>query len=339
MCRFICILLIVIFHSCKFLNVPETLSTESINVYSLIKSTVRTIASSAVPTFFFISSILLYRRPFTAETNIKKKIKTILIPLLLINAIWILLFFIGQKTTQFSFVFNNEKNIITSWNISQWFDSFFGFFSGFPLVYPLWFLRQLFILNIVAVPIWFLVSRFPITCIIASSLVWFFLDVPGGIPVQMKKSFCFWIFGAFLVKKQISLSALDKKMHFFLFAYVIILFFNAYLKNFKNCQILENVAVIGGIFAIYISTKIIIHFHFSEKILILSNFSMGIYLFHEMTLTFFHKFLLKILPEIKDMFWTNLLVLPTMICALCICFCLLLKKAAPRLYSVITGGR
>lgn len=50
------------------------------------------VARCAVPAFFFISAILLYKRDFVWKDNIKKKLKTLVVPYMLLNTFWILFY-------------------------------------------------------------------------------------------------------------------------------------------------------------------------------------------------------------------------------------------------------
>lgn len=43
----------------------------------------------AVPAFILISSVLLYRKDFLWKDNMKKKVRNLLIPYLIFNALWI----------------------------------------------------------------------------------------------------------------------------------------------------------------------------------------------------------------------------------------------------------
>ena len=67
------------------------------------------IGACAVPGFFLISSILLYRKPFSLGDNLRKKVKTILISYFLLNPFWIIFFFIFQHTP-LNVYFSNEDN-------------------------------------------------------------------------------------------------------------------------------------------------------------------------------------------------------------------------------------
>lgn len=109
------------------------------------------ICRCAVPGYFFISGILLYRKDFKWSENVKKKISTLVIPYFFINSLWLIIFFITQNIPFLSSFFSNEDNNISSWGIMEYLNAFIGYKNSCPLVYPLWFIRDLFILNIFAI--------------------------------------------------------------------------------------------------------------------------------------------------------------------------------------------
>ena len=112
------------------------------NVVQIIEYVIaQVIARAGVPLFFLISSLLLYRKNFTFKENFKKKVKRILIPYIIVNTIWIIIFAVFQNIEFFKVFFNNEGNNIKNWNMMDWIDAYIPMFNRVkPFVYPLWFL-------------------------------------------------------------------------------------------------------------------------------------------------------------------------------------------------------
>ena len=109
------------------------------------------ISRCAVPGFFLISAILLYKKSFKWKENIKKKIKQIMIPYLIFNTFWILFYVVVQHIPVLSNYFSNPDTIVADWSIIDWLEAYLGFQDNYPICYPLWFLRALFVLNILAI--------------------------------------------------------------------------------------------------------------------------------------------------------------------------------------------
>lgn len=119
------------------------------------------ICSVAVPGFFFISGFLLFSKDFTWSGNMKKKVRSILLPYFLINSFWILFFKVMQAIPLTALYFSGEDyQIIGMRGLME------AYCAPIPLYYPFWFLRELFILNIAAKVIKICVDKldFPIAC-------------------------------------------------------------------------------------------------------------------------------------------------------------------------------
>ena len=68
------------------------------------------VASCAVPGFFLISSMLLYRKEYRYKDNVIKKVKNIVIPYIILNTFWILFYAISQKIIALVFYYNSYYN-------------------------------------------------------------------------------------------------------------------------------------------------------------------------------------------------------------------------------------
>ena len=141
------------------------------------------IVRCSVPGFFFISAILLFRREFDWADNVRKKLRTLIAPYFILNAFWIAAYFVAQKLPVISGFFGNESKIIADWGVVDYIDGFFGilpssgagsFYS--PFVSPLWFLRDLFVLNLIAPLLKKAVDRFPKAVLVLLALV-YVLDI------------------------------------------------------------------------------------------------------------------------------------------------------------------
>ena len=103
------------------------------------------ISRCAVPGFFVISALFLYRKEFSWWGNVRKKFRTLMIPYLLMNTFWVVFYFVCQHIPAVSDYFSNAENMVGDWKLSGWLRGY-GITSISPLLYPLWFLKYLFLI-------------------------------------------------------------------------------------------------------------------------------------------------------------------------------------------------
>lgn len=144
------------------------------------------LADSGDLLFMTIAGYLLFRKDFTWLSNLKKKCKTILVPFVCWNIIWMvvesILHIWMPNQFEFSF-FPLRKELTLVFGIPFWKD---------PFYMPFWFLLDLFFLNVLA-PIlkWFLKDH-PILTILSICLLWF-----APISYRIRIPFCFFLLGGF----------------------------------------------------------------------------------------------------------------------------------------------
>lgn len=110
-----------------------------------------------VPVFFLISGFLLFRRPMNYRENIQKKIKTLLIPYFFWMLLWIVVL---------------ERGRLTEWTGWDWLRNVVGIpFFYTPFYAALWYVRDLFLLNLIA-PVFEWGLKRPKVCGALFLLVW-----------------------------------------------------------------------------------------------------------------------------------------------------------------------
>ena len=117
------------------------------------------VSTCAVPGFFFLSAMFLYRKEFTWAGNMRKKVRSLVVPYFLVTTAWIAVYYIGQHVGALRMYFGNPENNVSGWGLWEWINAYLGINrldrlgQGFnkPLVGPLWFIRDLFVLNALAV--------------------------------------------------------------------------------------------------------------------------------------------------------------------------------------------
>ena len=298
----------------------------------------RAVSRCAIPAFYFLSAYLLYRRPFSWKQNIRKKVRSLLIPYLILNTFWILVFFFGQQIPSLSPYFSREETMVGKWGILDWIGAYFGSLSNdwCPLLYPLWFLRNLFILNLLAPAFKWLVRKAGWWSLILFIPVWL---IPENNNIAL--SFCFWGVGCCFTLRKISLSSLDRYRKGAVIYPVLIILVCLLRKELGEIgpRILYHLCVLAGMFFWYTCATKIREGKTRKVLLFISKYSFCIYLFHEMTLTILRKVFVKVLPQtaffqVIQYFGPAVVVLTG-----CILLSWFLDRYVPWIYRIISGGR
>lgn len=297
------------------------------------------VAHCAVPGFFLLSSMLLYRKPFHWKQNMLKKLRTLGIPYLILNTLWIAAFFVAQQIPGVRDFCSNPDKMIAQWGFREYANAFLGFQKGafYPFLYPLWFVRDLLVLNVLASVLGYLIDRFPNACLTAAVAAWLFLPETGIFFMDIQ-SICFWALGGVLVKKGICLEEGDRiptAVWLLAYAFLVLLV----MTVGRPYRWLARLTFLTGVFFWFRVTALVRSSRWMDVLGKLSTFSFGIYLFHEFFLTFAQKVAVKLLPLTPVSRLLQYILIPVAVIALCIALCGFLKKRFPRLYGLLTGGR
>lgn len=289
-----------------------------------------TIGDVAVPAFFLMAAILLYRKKFVWIENLKKKCKSILVPYFLMNTFWIIIFGIFQVIPVFRNFFSGTSNIVFCWNLNDWLRAY-GLINMYPFLYPLWFLKYLFIFNVFALMIKRITIASPKIVICILGVMFLF---PSEYTSIVNGSYLlFWCIGCVIVNENISLDCLDNKKILITGSYLLILIMTVMQKD---NMVLKNLAILLGlVFWFVCMTKIV------EKIVKINilQYTFGIYLFHEMGLTFFKKVLFLLLPHTSLFLLAEYFLLPMVTIVICVFFCFSFNTFSSCCYGIVTGNR
>ncbi len=297
------------------------------------------ISRCAVPGYFFISAVLLYKKEFTWVENVKKKIKTLLIPYLIFNTVWIIFYFVAQHISVFRPYFAQEENIISNWGIVQYADAYLGFINGYPTLYPLWFIRDLIVLNLLAVVIKKLIDRFPKIILILLSIM-VALNIQTHLFFLSQQALVFFCLGYYFVKYSIRFNDAYKiKAPYIVIVYLVGIILDFLTRDTVIHYLPHFVTIVAGLVFFYrFTTKIT-----AEKphniLMYIAKYSFPIYLFHEKNLSILRKLLVKLFPQTA--LWQTVLYfgLPVIIFCLCLLLSIVLDKYFHKIYLVLVGSR
>jgi fucose 4-O-acetylase-like acetyltransferase len=297
-----------------------------------------TFTGTAVPLFFFISGFLLYQKEQKFPENLKKKCRTILLPYVLWTILVILFLFTAQN---FSFTKQYFATLIVrDFSPIDWagvFTGHFGKFSeGYPLVYQFWFLRDLFVLNMLFIVIKKAVNLYP-----GGTFVLFFVLWTCDINVYIVNSGALFFFtlGYYVVKYDASYKHMDHIKSpdaavMYTITIIASLFFGEKIPGVSDVNI-----IVGMIFFIKLSNSFIKDAKTYAIFAWLERYAFWVYATHGIVIAVMIKLSVKIMP--MDGGW--LLMHYFVVTALCI-FILVgtgiaFRKIFPKAFSVLTGGR
>lgn len=291
------------------------------------------IARCGVPIFFLLSSVLLFKTSRDYKKTIKSKIKTLLIPYLIWNSFWILVFILLQSVSFTAPFFSGGNTPILQRSLSEWLELYgIGLSLPYPQDYPLWFMRDLMIVTLFFPMIGAITNKFPKPLLLGTVIL---LIAPVNFP--LKPALLWFCMGACIVKLQIRITILDNIV---MWKFTVFYILCAFITLVTEYAVLDTLFIFIGILYWARASKYIFHIQKVRNVLLtLSEWTFIIYVAHELTLTSLKKICLRLLPTEPIWLLAEYTMLPVVVIVGCSIAGTLFKKNAPRLYSISTGTR
>lgn len=290
------------------------------------------LARYAVPFFFFISAILLFRKQRNWCDVLKNKVRTLLVPYLLWNTFWILAFVCLESFSITKGFFPGDHTPILEYDLRGWL-ALYGLGKGYPHDYPLWFLRDLMVVILFSPLIWKIADRFTKPAF-AVTLLWIIFD-PFNLP--FKAAVQYFFLGACVVKLGIRLSSFDKYPMSLVTAVYLVM--SVITLVFHAPALRSLFFLISFVFWIRLSKIIVSHKHLGGMLLKLSASTFFVYAAHELTLSSFRKVCVKVFAPTAVSALLQYIFLPVFIISVCVIGDRIVHKLCPKLHRVITGSR
>lgn len=297
----------------------------------------------ANPLFYSISGFLFFsgiNKNNNCYPKIKKRVRTLFVPYILWNIIFVVWFVLLQNLPGVSSMINSD--VIGSITGKGFINGLFIMFIK-PVAFQLWFLRDL-IIYVILSPLFFLALKqyrfwLPLVLFVASWVGLIFL--PPEIKIW---GAFFFVFGGYIAVWH-KLDDLTRNIG----KLVFLLSLSLYLLNALASPLI-GVLVPGsavffmlcGVIAIWCGYDLLIKNDDSiliNKLVYGGGYSFFIYCFHEPFLNIIKKLGLKILG-VSDVSLTILYIVnPLIMCAIAIIFAIIMKSFFPKVYSILVGGR
>ena len=233
--------------------------------YSLYMSVNRLFSSViggvAVPVFFLVSGYLFFRNCEFSKTAYKAKLKrrlhTLLIPFLLWNSLYLIVRLIPLLIPAFAKIslceFPGDINFMSLlsafWNFNE---------SGFPIVVPLWFLKDLIVMSILSPLVYYFVRYTKLYGLTALLLVWIsgvMAPAMSRIPLDMNSVF-FFTAGAYFGIRRVNIVEQFWSLRHISWCYIVLVSIEM-VKSLSNISpYVHRIGILFGIVGIFaLATK------------------------------------------------------------------------------------
>lgn len=350
---FVSMLFLVFVHSYNLNNtelLPYSTITENLSVTTFTEHLlVNGLLRFRIPILFLISGYLFARHSNNNfGKTLKKRLRTLVVPYLIWSAVGILVTYLYQLSSLFPAVGNIYSNAGTVASLS-FTDLFFTWIKS-PYAFQLWFIRVLFMLNLLYPVINYFIKKFPLPFFVFAAFTWI---VSYKQDLFMGEGFFFFSAGVWLCKTNFNLSVAPKwlnvKISLFIFLFCAVvktwLAFrgNALLGEMVNKYfliILYRITEISGLLTLWFGMeKAVLTFMANKHFAYSSSFGFIIYAVHAPVCVFVMDAMLALTKDMAGSRLICFLISPLFIIAFCLFFGATLRKYMPWIYKISTGGR
>lgn len=299
-----------------------------------------------MPTFFLISGYLFFLGFGRSRDWLAKKLlsrtRSVLVPLLVWNLIVLLLLLIAQNLTVTSVFFSGKSpwsNSIRDFGLLDFLNALIGV-KGDPILYPLWFLRDLFLMCLLA-PLYFVLPRLiQLSLVLVLGGLWLFDAWPYGVPTV--EACFFFSLGGLVALSRRDLFLLDPYLKWACAVLAVLVTAGFFVPADEGIStVLTHLKHLTGVVMVLsISRHLVLMPRTSAMLVALSAPSFFLFVAHEPLLTIVRKTMY--MSFVPDSSGAALLiyfaaVASTVLLLLGIYY--FAERFAPRTLSALTGGR
>ncbi|MCQ2233286.1 MAG: acyltransferase [Paludibacteraceae bacterium] len=297
------------------------------------------ICSVAVPAFYFISGYLFFFNVEVLDVSsyvvkMKKRFKSLVVPYLIWNVIYLLLRFAIQSFLASSLSGNGK--LVSEYGILDYLSIFWiSDVHNFPAPIdgPLWYLRNLIIVSACSIVIYWVLKKTYLYVLIGLGAAWIFLPT-GALLNQFIISFFFFSLGAFFALYKIDY--LDYALKYKFPIVVVFLFTLVFMRmgfNLYNVFVFEGVVI--SLICAYLFAK-------SGKKSFFEKYNYAIFFIYASHF-FISQSILRLFAKLGIVTDISLslmmLIAPIVSVFICMLIATILKKNMPSVFRVLNGGR
>lgn len=339
--KFAMIIWVLFIHN--YYDINEETKYTTFNVINELFSNV--LSRIAVPVFFFISGYLFFFNvDFTSNiylNKLKNRVRSLLVPYLFWNSLFIIFYFIIGKISFLSKWING-----TDFSLSYVIKCFWCQYSDenlmYPICYQFWFIRDLMVIILLSPIIYFLVKNCRLFVLVVV-LFWFFdYSIPYlGLRGLSSVCLCFFSLGSYfsLNRKNSFLNDITKVKILSLILYPIVIIVDFVSKDFSYNTYIHNLGILIGILFYFNLFKVLFDKYQLLRRASFSSLSFLIFAIHEPWILSKLKIVYIKLPHNEFYFVLCYFINILIVISLSYLLFKLLKKNTPLLLSFITGGR
>lgn len=292
-----------------------------------------TLGGAAVPLFFMFAGYLQFSKDDSYPNLIKKKARSLLLPYVIWTILCIFAFYLGQSIPKLAGFFQNEGNIVRNWDLKDWLGLFWVHGKNkHPLMYQLWFVRNLIVLVIFSPILKFCVKQ--MRCFLIFVIIFLFLK---GLPLGFSTALFYFMAGAFLANYKIDFMKLTDKINWL--EILVLMLCNSILE-IKSIRSFGLGTIVSCLFFLKLSVILIKKDSVYSVLKYLAGFSFFLYAIHAPFLVnFLNKLSFRVIPLHGIGCLVQFIVPPALTILIGTSIGIALKKICPALFSVLNGGR
>lgn len=313
-----------------------------------------------MPLFFIISGFLFFYRKGFNENVYKQKLKsrtiTLLLPFFLWNSLAIFIKVLKN-------LYSNTYNLILS--PERLFHTYFTNFEDqgifvksavnettltaiskipFPIDLPLWYVRDLMVMIIIAPVVFSLIRKLGYWCIIILGLLWYFrILVFEGYPILLFQATFFFSCGAYFSIKEINVCKIlcrTEITKFIPILYILIAMVDTFTKNTDYNFAIHQIGILLGIISVVVISTYLVERGVKINTT-LTNCSFFVFALHYLIMPSIGILLFTLL-DLSDNTYSLLFlffICPTITIVICVLLYIILRRYLPASLSMLTGGR
>ena len=317
-------------------------------IYDFLDHIVRIcLAEIAVPLFFVISGFLFfYQCNFNRETyynKLRKRIHSLLIPYLTWNTLCLFFVMIVQQLQPSST--SLDRKLVLDYSFIDILDSYWHFDGvkrGWaPICGPLWFIRDLIIVNLCSPIVYFCLNNKRIVFLLLLGVL-YICGINLLTPGLSSTAFFFYSLGAWtsINRLEIDLSGRMGIGLMCLCFFLLIADVSLWMIGAQNSY-LHRLFILSGIFAfLSFAMMMVCKKGVGNTIRFLAGCSFFVYLSHIYVTPFLNKCWILVLSPVNEITASiALFIIPLVSCLICIGIYFVMKRCLPKTTMMLVGGR